>query len=178
MLELKAFHSQKAFQDEEELRAGINAVSKVAMQRTLDRMLDKLGEFIEDDIYNAYYPAWYDRTYYLEENYKKIFEEYFWNDFGKGIGGSLKVDTSASFTSIPTLFLHGSGNPNTGTIYSRLNLKSYLEIMNNPNIINSDNPFHFPANNVLGRGRFWDDFMNWAEDNFGKIFKEEFLSIA
>lgn len=167
----------KVFNSLDELEAGINEVNRQAMKRTLERMLDKLGEFIEDDVYGAYYPYWYDRSYYLSENYKNIFEIYFWNNFGKNVGGGIRVNNT-SFPSSPVDFFHGSGNVNTGTIYSQLDLDSYLEIMNNPNVINPNNPFHFPSNSVMGKGQFWDDFLNWADDNFSEIFIEEFRNLS
>ena len=169
--------TNRTFRNLNELETGINAISREAMKKTLEKMLDKLGDFINEDVYGAYFPYWYDRSYYLSEHYKDIFETYFWNNFGKGIGGGIRVN-KASFTSNPVEFLHGSGNRNTGTIYSQLNLQSYLEIMNNPDVINPNNPFHFPSNSVMGKGQFWDDFLNWADDNFSEIFIEEFRNLS
>ena len=159
--------------NKKELRQAINEKSREAMKNTLDKMLDKLGEFIEDDVYDSYSPMWYDRTYYLSENYRDIFETYYWNNFGKGIGGAIRINNT-SFESKPTEFIHGSGNWNTGDIYSALDLSSYLEIMNDPNVINPNNPFHFPSNRIMRKSQFWDDFKDWANDNFGEIFREEF----
>ena len=169
--------TSKVFHNLNELEAGINIISREAMEKTLEKMLDKLGEFIDEDVYGTYFPYWYDRSYYLTEHYKDIFETYFWNNFGKGIGGGIRIKNT-TFTSNPLEFHHGSGNKNTGDVYSQLDLPSYLEIMNNPSVINPDNPFHFPSNNIMRKGQFWDDFVKWADDNFSKIFKEEFESLS
>ena len=163
----------KTFHNEEELKDGINEKARIAMQNTLNKMLDMLGEFIRDDVYYSYSPIWYDRTYYLENNYRDMFETYFWNDFGKRLGGAIRV-VKTLFPTHPTAFIHGSGNWKTNDIYSVLTLNSYLEIMNNPNLISSQNPFHFPTNDIMNKGQFWSDFLKWADENFIKIFKEEF----
>ena len=167
--------NSKVFHNEEELKAGINEKSRQAMQKTLERMLDKLGDFIYEDVYMDYFPSWYDRTYYLSEHYREIFETYYWNNFGKGVGGAIRINDT-NFESYPTNFIHGSGNWRTGDVYSALNLNSYLEIMNNPNVINPNNPFHFPSNRAMGKGQFWEDFKKWADENFTEIFKEEFVN--
>ena len=176
MINQNTFYSgRKVLHNEAELQQALKSTIQIAMQNTLDRMLDKLEEFIDDDIYNAYYPSFYDRTDYLKDNCREIFEINFWNDFGS-IGGVLEVNNNAYFYTDPYSFVHGSGNWRTGDVYSRLDLASYLEIMNDPSLIH-DNPFHFPTGRQLGRGRFWDDFMRWANDNFNKIFEEELRSI-
>lgn len=162
----------KTFHNEKELKDGINQKARTAMQNTLDKMLDKLGDFIRDDVY-TYQPDWYDRTYYLEDNYRDIFETYFWNDFGKRLGGAIRV-IKTSFPVYPTEFIHGSGYWITGDVYSVLTLNSYLEIMNNPDVISSNNPFNFPTNDTMNKGQFWDDFLKWADKNFIRIFEEEF----
>ena len=125
-----AFYSgRKVLKNDAELQQALKPVIKEAIRNTLDRMLDKLEDFIDEDIYNAYHPTFYDRTDYLKDNYREIFEINFWNDFGS-VGGALEVNNSSSFISDPYSFVHGSGNWRTGTVYSRLNLISYLEIMN------------------------------------------------
>lgn len=168
----------RIFHNLNELEAGINTISRQAMEKTLDKMLKKLKEFIEEDIYNAYSPRWYNdrRSYYLIENFNNIFETYFWNNFGKGVKGAIKINKTA-FNSSPLDFIHGSGNPNTGEIYNQLNFNSYLEIMNNPDVIPSGK-FNFPTNADMHKGQFWDDFLNWADDNFSEIFIEEFRNLS
>ena len=41
----------------------------------------------------------------------------------------------------------------------------------------NENPYHFPNNNAnlsISRGSFWDDFVEWCEDNFYTIFQNNF----
>lgn len=148
---------------------------KEALDLTLDEMLDKLGEIIEDDVYDKYSPIWYDRTNFLSENYENVFEKYFWNNFGKGIGGGIRVNESASFETNPEEFVHGSYTEENGII-STLSLPSYLEILNDPSAINHKNRWNFPR--VLPRGQFWDDFIQWADENFDLILRRNFYNIT
>ena len=167
---------QKTFHNMSELSDTINNISREATKNTLDKMLDKLGEFIYDDVYNTYEPKWYNRTEYLGDNYTNMWETYLWNNFGKGVGGAIKLKDDIYFPTNPTIFVHGSGNWRTGDIYSTLNLYSYLQIMNDPNSI-TESPFHFPTNNIMQKRPFWDDFERWADENYTKIFEEEFNNI-
>lgn len=158
--------SQTTFHSQEALEQALKSVAREAMEKTLSRMKNELKSFIEEDVY-SYSPHFNVRTNYLINNYENIFEEYYWNDFGKGVGGGLRPNLSVSFTSNIGGFSHG--NPT----YGALNLPSYLEIMNNPDLV-GENPFNFPTGDELGRGQFWDDFVKWAEDNYAKIFQEEY----
>ena len=177
MINQNVFYSgRKVLHNEAELQQALKPIIREAIQNTLDRMLDKLDEFIDDDIYDAYYPSFYDRTDYLKDNCREIFEINFWNDFGS-IGGVLEVNNNAYFYTAPYEFVHGSGYWRTGDVYSRLDLPSYLEIMNDPSLIHT-NPFHFPSGSQLGRGRFWDDFLKWSKDNFNEIFEEELYKLV
>ena len=74
--------SSKIFKNESELANAINEEIRKAMKNTLDKMKEKLGEFIEEDVY-SYDSKWYRyrRTDFLRDNYERIFETYFWNDF-------------------------------------------------------------------------------------------------
>lgn len=159
------------FRSTVEIENGLTDIAKVALDATLDEFLDKLGEIIEEDVYNKYDPDWYNRTYTLLTDYRNMFEKYSWGYFGKGVGKGIR-EKEYSLPVNPTTFLHGSGNENTGVIYSVLDSPSYLEIMNDPNCIDNSNPFHFPTS--LPRESFWDDFIDWCNDNFHTVFQKHF----
>lgn len=167
--------SGKVFNNEEELRIAIDKLSYKAMKRTMERMEKQLGRFIDEDIY-CYDSQWYKyrRTDFLKKHYEDVFETYFWNDFGKGIKGAIRLHDDVNFPSDPEMFIHGSQTQN---MYNSLNLQSFLEIMNNPDSIPSTR-FNFPTNGEMGKKPFWDDFMKWAEDNFYEIFTEELSNIS
>lgn len=167
--------SSKIFKNESELANAINEEIRKAMENTLNKMKEKLGEFIEEDVY-SYDSKWYRyrRTDFLRDNYERIFETYFWNDFGRGVKGGIRVHTDMYFPSYPEDFIHGSQTENN---YNSLNLESYLEIMNNPDVIPSTR-FNFPTNFTMHKRPFWDDFLDWAKTHFREIFEEEFYKVS
>ena len=165
------------FRSTVEVEKGLQKVAKIALDKTVEEFYNKLGDFIQQDIYDVYTPKWYQRTNTLSNHYRDMFERYDWNYFGKGVGAGLRINDSYELNTNPTAFVHGSGNPRSGAIYTALETPSYLEILNDPSIIDNNNPFHFPNNNpnlIISRGSFWDDFVEWCEDNFYTIFQNNF----
>lgn len=155
-----------------------NAVKKEcreAMKETVEECLKQLGRIIQEDVYsnrpsNAETRRM--RTKWLLAKYRDIFEANIYNAFGQGLAMSIKPDLGEEVPSNPIKFQHGSafGNTEYSTI---LNMKSYLEMLNDPNFIAKagNNPFHFPWQ--VDREPFWDDFVKWCEENFVEIFKEK-----
>lgn len=158
------------FRSTVEVDKGLTEVAKIALDATLDDFLEELGHIIEEDVYQSYEPQWYQRTDTLLNNYENMFEKYSWGYFNKGVGKGIR-EKDYSLPVDPPFFIHGSGSFG-GNIYSALDTPSYLEILNDPSCIDNENPFHFPTH--LPRGSFWDDFVEWANDNFYNIFQKNF----
>ena len=158
-----------------ELYNAVKEQCRLAMEDTVEECLTQLGHFIKEDVYSNQ-PSNPEtkkmRTKWLLRFYKDIFEVKIYNAFGQGLGMSIKPDLGEEVPSAPTKFQHGSafGNVEYSTIY---NMKSYLEMLNDPNFIAKagDNPFHFPWQ--VDREPFWDDFKKWCNENFTRIFGEK-----
>lgn len=131
--------------------------ANIALDRTTERILDKLEEFIENEVYSNN-QSWYTRTNEVKNNWEKTKAQIIGSvchseiSFSKPIshsGGDL-WQHGISFIDNETLLNILVGNYNTGTI------------------ANFDNPN--PRN-------FWNPFLQWCEQNFDRIFKEEFNKI-
>lgn len=161
-----------------ELRKGVEDVCRKALKETADICMEELEKIIYEDIYKKYTPKNSQtksfRTKWLLAEYKNIFKIRIYNNFGKGLGFSLKLNNpNEKIPTNPTHFQHGAGfsGKNGDVIYSELeDIESYLEMLNDPSFINNDNPFGFPRK--ISREPFWDEFEEWLENNFIKIYGE------
>ena len=143
-----------------------------AMQDTVDECWEELKRTIMDDVYRNRPQNPQFRTKWLLAKYKEIFTVRAYKHFGQGIGLWIKPNLNISVPSDPKKFRHGAGSKN-GAIYSTIqDMPSYLEMLNNPNFINNNNPFNFPTE-IPDREPFWDDFLEWFNKNFGKIYYEK-----
>lgn len=163
-----------------ELYEAVKKQCHLAMEDTANACLDELGHIIEDDVYsnrpsNAQTRRM--RTKWLLRFYRDIFEVKIYNAFGKGLAMSISPELGEPVPSAPIKFQHGSayGNVEYSTIY---NMKSYLEMLNDPSFIAKagNNPFHFPWQ--VDREPFWDDFVKWCNENFTRIFGEKLSQYA
>lgn len=163
--------NQKIYNSLKDFEADAQKATKIAMKNTLRYFKKKLHDLIEEHIYhNAYDSTWYKRTTYLSQ--ENAILTYVYNNFGKNsIGGSIKFNkelydnsTNRDWTENEPWKPFQHGNPER-----YLELKSYLEIMNDSSLIG--NAFNFPR---VERGHFYDEFMEDINDNFDKIFKEKF----
>ena len=163
--------NQKIYSSLKEFEEDTQKATKIAMKNTLAYFKDKLHDLIEEHIYhNAYDADWYKRTTYLSQENAILTRVY--SNFGKNsIGGSIKFNkelydnsTDRSWTKDEPWKPFQHGNPDR-----YLELKSYLEIMNDSSLIG--NAFNFPR---VERGHFYDEFMEDINENFDKIFEEKF----
>ena len=157
-----------------ELYNAIKEQCRLAMEDTVEDCLDELGRIIEEDVYSNK-PSNSEtkkmRTKWLLIKYREIFGAKIYNAFGQGLAMSIKPDLGEPVPSNPIKFQHGSayGGTEYSTIY---NMKSYLEMLNDPNFIAKagNNPFHFPWQ--VDREPFWDDFVKWCSEHFAEKFQE------
>lgn len=171
--------NQKIYSSLKEFEEDAQKATKIAMKNTLAYFKDKLHDLIEEHIYhNAYDSTWYKRTTYLSQENAILTHVY--NNFGKnGIGGSIKFNkelydnsTDRSWNKDEPWKPFQHGNPDR-----YLELKSYLEIMNDSSLIG--HAFNFPR---VERGHFYDEFMegvkkgNKSKDikSFDEVFEEKF----
>lgn len=166
--------NQKIYSSLKDFEADAQKATRIAMENTLKYFKDKLHDLIEEHIYhNAYNAKWYKRTTYLSQ--ENAILTYVYNNFGKnGVGGSIKFNkelydnsTDRSWEKDKPWKEFQHGNP-----YRYLELKSYLEIMNDSSLIGE--AFHFPR---VERGHFYDEFMKDISENFDKVFEEKFNDV-
>ena len=157
-----------------ELFNAVRAECRKAMEDTANDLLEELGHIIEEDVY-SYKPANVEtrkmRTKWLLKFYKEIFQIKIYNAFGQGLGLSIKPDLGEEVPSYPQKFQHGSMKNKNEVKTTILNMKSYLEMLNDPNFIAKagNNPYHFPWQ--VDREPFWDDFVKWCNEHFTEIFQ-------
>ena len=120
-------------------------------------MIPKLRFFIDQDVYWAYHPTFYKRTRWLKRR-SDVIEHYISNLQHKLRGGIRIVDKIYNSVSDRNKFQHG--NPKEA-----LNPEAFLEILNGES--GTFNPFGFP---YIKRRSFWEDFLDWAKDNYADIF--------
>ena len=159
-----------------ELYNAVKEQCREAMEDTKNELLDELGRIIEKDVY-SYKPANAEtkkmRTKWLLRFYRQLFEVKIYNAFGQGLAMSIKPDLGEEVPSYPQKFQHGSMKNKDEVKSTILNMKSYLEMLNDPSFIAKagNNPYHFPYQ--VDREPFWDDFVKWCEKNFTTIFQEK-----
>ena len=165
-----------------ELYNAVKEQCRQAMEDTVADCLDELGHIISEDVYsnkpsNSETKKMRTKWLLSKKRYREIFDAKIYNAFGQGLAMSIKPDLGEEVPSNPIKFQHGSayGNVEYSTIY---NMKSYLEMLNDPNFIAKagDNPFHFPWQ--VDREPFWDDFKKWCDENFTRIFGENLSKYA
>lgn len=130
-------------------------------------MIPKLRFFIDEDIYRAYHPTFYKRTRWLKRR-NDVIEHYISNLQHKLRGGIRIVDTIFDSVSDREKFQHGAAyRTKAGRLhtYSELSGEQFLEILTEGS--SSFNPFGFPN---IKRRNFWEDFLDWAKDNYAEIF--------
>lgn len=171
----RVFHNMKEVDE-----AFINA-NRIATKNTLNTMKKKLHQFIEEDVYNNVYTSsnfaareiygsnykyqskWGGRTGTLLND--NSIEIYIYNAFGKGVGGGIRFN-DAVYDEKTNLrnFIHGN------KYFGMLAFSSYLEMLNNSRSMLVENPYHFPTGIELYRRPFWNDFREWVNYNYEKIF--------
>lgn len=169
--------NQKIYSSLKEFEEDTKKATKIAMKNTLKYFKNELHDLIEEHIYhNAYDAKWYKRTTYLSQ--ENAILTYVYNNFGKnGIGGSIKFNkelydnsTDRAWTKDEPWKPYQHGNPER-----YLELKSYLEIMNDSSLIG--HAFNFPR---VERGHFYDEFIegiikgNKNIKSFDTVFEEKF----
>ena len=158
-----------------ELYNAVKAECRKAMEDTKNDLLEELEHIIEKDVY-SYKPANIEtrkmRTKWLLKFYRQLFEVKIYNAFGQGLGMSIKPDLGEEVPAYPQKFQHGSMKNKNEVKSTILNMKSYLEMLNDPNFIAKagNNPFHFPYQ--VDREPFWDDFVKWCDEHFAEIFQK------
>lgn len=158
-----------------ELYNAVKEQCRLAMEDTKENLLEELGHIIEEDVY-SYKPANIEtrkmRTKWLLRFYRQLFEVKIYNAFGQGLGMSIKPDLGEEVPAYPQKFQHGSMRNKNEVKSTILNMKSYLEMLNDPNFIAKagNNPFHFPYQ--VDREPFWDDFVKWCDEHFAEIFQK------
>lgn len=149
------------FNNLQEIKRYLNNKTQVALKNTLERMKDQLKEFVKEDVYDAYSPKFYDRTEWLLQN--GVIDYY----IGSGLNGSyggVRINTNKNYPVELEKFRHG--NLYTGKFYP----ENFIDMLNGRIADAVWNPFHFP---VLDRVSFLDEFEEWANKNYVRIFKEE-----
>ena len=141
--------------------------TKIALEETLQAMIPKLRFFIDEDIYRAYHPTFYKRTRWLKRR-NDVIEHYISNLQHKLRGGIRIVGTIFDSVSDREKFQHGSAyRTKSGSLhtYNVLSAEQFLEILTEG--AEGFNPFGFPN---IKRRNFWEDFLDWAKDNYVDIF--------
>ena len=124
-------------------------------------MKNQLKDFVKEDVYNAYSPDFYERTEWLLQD--KVIDYYIGSAIGKMYGG-VRINTNKKYPVVLEKFQHG--NVYTGEFYP----ENFIAMLNGQIADAIWNPFHFP---VLDRVSFLEEFEDWANKNYAKIFKEE-----
>lgn len=176
--------SGRVFHNMKEVDEAFMQANRFATEKTLEAMEEQLYKFIEEDVYNnvhtstnsaarelygknyKYQSKWGGRTSSLLD--KKTIETYIYNAFGKGVGGGIRFN-DAVYEAETNLdkFIHG--NRYSGM----LAFSSYLEMLNNSRSMLVENPYHFPTGAELYRRPFWNDFREWVNYNYEKIYAEK-----
>lgn len=152
----------KAFKNLQEIRQFLNDKTKKALELTLEELKEKLLEFIDEDIYDAYDPEFYERTEWLKQN--GVIDYYITKMFGDQIYGGVRINLNQNYPVSFLDFQHGN-------IYSgEFESDDFVKMLNGEIESGIFNPFGFPS---LIREPFLDDFKEWAEKNYARIFKEK-----
>lgn len=129
-------------------------IMRLALDETIDHLMDVLIDFIQDSVYDDSYPEWYDRTYQFKS--RSTWKQELSNVMGDTIEGAIYFDESGLIWN-PEKFQHGN-------IYEKLKGESLVDIIND----GTDSAgFGFRPREAT---RFWDEFVEYAENNMGKVF--------
>lgn len=131
----------------------INDKVTLAVKDTADEMQIKLKEFIQEDYYNQYDP-----TSYIPRTYKFLNSA-----VAKMLGNSsasIGIDEAYFDYEYPTRYnlRDGSSGHWTGEYQAQMGSRGY----------------HGSAY-IQTEGRFWDDFLKWADDNALVILKRNLI---
>ena len=149
------------FNNLQEIKKYLNKNTEKALKNTLEIMKNQLKEFVKEDVYNAYSPKFYERTEWLLQD--GVIDYYIGNAIGNTYGG-VRINTNKKYPVVLEQFQHG--NVYTGEFYP----ENFIAMLNGQIADAVWNPFHFP---VLDRVSFLEEFEDWANKNYAKIFKEE-----
>ena len=149
------------FNNLQEIKKYLNKQTEQALKNTLEIMKNKLKEFVKEDVYDAYIPKFYERTEWLLQD--GVIDYY----VGHGLNGSyggVRINTNKNYPVELEEFQHG--NTYTGEFYP----ENFIAMLNGQIADAVWNPFHFP---VLNRVSFLEEFEEYFNKNYAKIFKEE-----
>ena len=149
------------FNNLQEIEKYLNSRTQMALRNTLEIMKKQLQEFVKEDVYDAYSPKFYERTEWLLQD--GIIDYYVGNKIN-GIYGGVRINTNKRYPVELENFQHG--NVYTGEFYP----ENFIAMLNGQIADAVWNPFHFP---VLDRVSFLEEFEEWANKNYVRIFKEE-----
>ena len=138
-----------------DLQRATNNIIKTALDNTIDRIFDKLQDFIDNEVYSNN-QTWYTRTYEVRNNWDKIKAEI----KGNIVEGEIFFKDSISHSGSP-LWQHGM---------TQINGESLLKILIGE--YDTGNVANLNANNPNPRD-FWNPFIQWVDQNFDSILKEE-----
>ncbi|MBQ0112209.1 MAG: hypothetical protein KBT03_03675 [Bacteroidales bacterium] len=128
-------------------------MAKTALENTTDILLRELEDIIQRNVYDVYSPIWYERTNELKDNWERTKAEIKYN----------MVENEIAFTKPLTY----SGAYNYSHGFSHLDNNAFLEVVNEGKIGNWCN---VPQ---LGAREFWEEWLQYCEQNFDRIFNEE-----
>ena len=149
------------FNNLQEIKKYLNKQTEQALKNTLEIMRNKLKEFVKEDVYNAYNPKFYKRTEWLLSN--GVIDYYIGNSFNGSYGG-VRINTNKKYPVELEEFQHG--NIYEGEFYP----ENFIAMLNGQTSVAIQNPFHFP---VINRVSFLEEFEEWMNQNYSKIFEEE-----
>lgn len=150
----------KKFNSLEQIKEHLNSETKEALKLTLEQMKIKLKDIIQTNVYDVYEPEFYERTgWILEEG---VVDYYLMTMMGNKIYGGIRINDTNYPVNLEK-FQHG--NVYTGTFYSNV----FVEMLNGEVESGIINPFNFPS---IIRKPFWDEFLEWADENIETIFKQ------
>lgn len=149
------------FNNLQEIKRYLNKQTQVALRNTLDIMRKQLKEFVKEDVYDAYSPKFYERTEWLLQD--GVIDYYVGNSLNGSYGG-VRINTNKNYPVELEAFQHG--NVYTGEFYP----ENFIAMLNGQIADAVWNPFNFP---VLNRVSFLDEFEEWMDKNYARIFREE-----
>lgn len=149
------------FNNLQEIKKYLNKQTEIALKNTLKILKNQLKEFVKEDVYDAYSPKFYERTEWLLQD--GVIDYYIGNSLNNTYGG-VRINTNKNYPVDLENFQHG--NVYSGEFYS----ENFIAMLNGQIADAFWNPFHFP---VLNRVSFLEEFEEWMDKNYVRIFKEE-----
>lgn len=149
------------FNNLQEIKRYLNKKTEEALKNTLKIMKNKLREYVKEDVYDAYSPKFYKRTEWLLQD--GVIDYYIGNVLNGSYGG-VRINTNKNYPVELEEFQHG--NIYTGEFYP----ENFIAMLNGQIADAVWNPFHFP---VLNRVSFLEEFEEYFNNNYARIFKEE-----